>query len=232
MADRPVLTRRWSRLKIGCTIAAVVAGAFFLTLCYGFGSPVHWSDDIHGTVIDEESGMPVAGAAVCAKWLLAGFSGSEALALYKTAAVTDAQGRYVLRGMPVRVRPPLTWFGDDDPQLVVYKPGYIHRFIDNHYLLEREWPRSRYLRSAKRRCDWDGKSIPLERVKSPQQEGSTLESVYVYLLVGAGRMTPHEYPQVWYVLLEGHRRLPPAIRETTPDPQRTIDYFQRGGTIG
>ena len=50
--------------RLGCLVVVL----FAIALSYGFGSPVHYSDDIRFHVIDESTGKPLPGTAVLAIW--------------------------------------------------------------------------------------------------------------------------------------------------------------------
>ena len=216
------------RENIGCLIAIGIAGLLLLALSYGFGSPVHWSDDIRGTVIDEETGRPLGGAAIVAAWWLGGFSGSTAVVLYKTTAITAPDGTFTIKGMPPRVRPPLTWFRSYDPHLIVYRPGFNAQLLDNTPMAQFGYRGPFNLRTAKRRSYWDGKTIPLSRA-SPVDQAQAITTVEGYLHMQDIR--PNDYEAVWRVLAEGYKLLPAEARTNVGDPQQSIDYWRakKGG---
>jgi hypothetical protein len=81
--------------------------------------------EFHGQVVDAETGTPLSGAAVTVVWTRSGV-GIESHAsslLNAQETVTDVNGRFSLK-----VSSGLDWnplsTRDDDPRVVVYKPGY------------------------------------------------------------------------------------------------------------
>lgn len=223
--NRPPLSRR---KRIGCTIIVVLVALTLLWwLGYGFGSPVHYSDDIQGKVIDEDTGQPLAGVVVSAVWWLRTIGQGDAYIAYKAQAITNERGEYVLGGMPPRLRPPLTWFRNQDPIIRLYKPGYRTEDLDNTELSEFGWQGPFDKRSAKRRCFWDGKTVPLQPARTVDDEARAFRSAENF--AADHKMWPPQFGLLWSVLVKGYDRLPPDVREREQigDPREYIDYWTK-----
>jgi len=195
-------------------------------LLYGFVSPVSWSDPIHLTVIDEETGRPLPGVAVAAAWWVASLNGPHALQTYKAAAVTNARGQAVVRGMPARLRPPLTWYEVDDPDLYLYAPGYRAELLTNHglaggYAGPYDWI------SARRRCYWNNRVIPLERAATPERAAEALDGMRSFTSIN--KLWADEFPQLWQRMAAGWDALPHHVRREMglANPHDDIAYWRR-----
>lgn len=195
---------------------------FILALSYGFGSPVHYSDDIHFSVIDESSGKPLEGAAVLAIWWLRfGPSGNpQALSLYVTDGVSDAAGKVRLRGMNPRLRPPLYYFQASDPQLLVYRPGYRSTLLDNREIHGFEWNGPGDPGSARRRCYWQDKVVALEPQQTLIEAGDDLS--FAMSWAAGVKAYPPAFVDFWSVLAAGYQHLPPDARGSESNPQEWI----------
>lgn len=202
--------------RIGCGLTFL----FFLAASYGFRSPVHYSDPIQLKVIDEETGKPLPGVVAVALWQLDTID--LPLDIYKTEAVSDSGGNLHLAGMPLRIRPPLSWFKYWDPVIHIYKPGYRKDFLHNAMLAESV--RGAYdTLAVKRRCFWNGQTIPLERDKTPEQY---LDSFTSANYQRQRFVPPIRYPKFWHALVLGYQGLSPEQKEHADDPQPIIDYWK------
>lgn len=210
-SDRPR-----SRWKAGCIVAAVLA----LWASYGCGSPIHWSDDIRVTIIDEETGQPLPGVVAVAVWWIGSFNGSHNIIAYRAEAVSNANGEFVIDGMPLRIRPPLTWFKNDDPDIRLYKPGYRGELLNNAPLGQFGFD----TRSAKRSCYWNGKTVPLERAKTSERAVRALESTRLF--AHTSHLSPKDFPLFWNAIVAGYDGLPRAgqveYRRSRPSPHDEV----------
>ena len=104
---------------------AIVLGAVALGAC---GSPYYTSDAIEAWVVDAATGKPIEGAIVTASWQLLGFtldtggSRNNQLAVMETS--TDKNGRFQFPGF-TRINFRLEKLGDEDPRILIFKPGYL-----------------------------------------------------------------------------------------------------------
>lgn len=120
------------------------------------------AESIEAKVIDAETKQPLEGVVVTANWQLEqGTVGGNIQAgqLMVLEAVTDKEGRFSFPAWG----PKTAWQSflvNDDPQLLLFKPGYEYRRLFNRYTSDREL-RTRPLR----RSDWNGKMIELKRFK-------------------------------------------------------------------
>jgi hypothetical protein len=200
-------------------ITLIVLAVFVLAL-YGFSSPVNWSMPIRATVIDEETGKPIPGAAVAGIWWVASMAGPHAVVMFRATSGTDGRGKFHLSGMPPRVRPPLTWFQINDPDLFVYAPGYRTVRLTNLPLAP-SYAGPFDTRSPWRRSYWNGRVIALARANTSQERKEALSSMMSY--VEEGDMKPNEFPRLWESLAAGWDRLPPEVRDETFNPRQLID---------
>ena len=189
---------------------------------YGFTLPFAWSGPVRAAVIDERTAKPIGGAAIAAVWWVGSLDGSQSV-IHRESTITDAQGRFRLRGMGLRVRPPFTWFGAEDPVIYVYAPGYETERLDNVPLsgsaaaVPNWW-------SPRRRCFWDEKTIPLSPSESAQAELSSLD--YMRLVVGyPANLRADRHPGIWRVMEAGWKRLPRDVQMQNPtlDPALEIN---------
>jgi hypothetical protein len=212
-------TQRTVACSFGCALFLV----FLLALSYGFGSPVHYSDPIQFKVIDEETGKPLEGVAVIAVWQLESFIYRSKV--YKTEAVSDMDGDVRLEGMPMRIRPPLSWFNSSDPEIHIYKSGYKSSFFNNAALAGPGYVNGFDTRSAKRRSFWSGRTVAMVRDRTP---GEYLESFRAASSVPIDAdMRPTKYPKFWHALALGYQSLTSEQREHEGDPQETVDYWTK-----
>lgn len=214
---RRVLTRK-------TTIGLSIIGFLILAL-YGFSSPINWATSIRATVIDEETGKPIAGAAVAGVWSLNSLSGPHAVFTHKATAVTNERGQFVLRGMFPRPRLPLTWYTVHDPDIYIYAPGYRMAALDNFPLAGSyrgpfDW------RSARRRSFWHGRVIALPPARTHEEALETLGWMRSHL-AGTG-LKANDYPEIWLRLAAGWDQVPSHVRagSTVADPNTDLAYWR------
>jgi len=111
--------------------AVMVAAALFTTSAHA--QLTFKADAINGKVVDEETGEPLAGVIIVAKWTIeASFVGYDNELLNVMETVTDKDGNYGFPGWGPKLLPVLSYpftssdlFGKgDDPFVVYYKSGY------------------------------------------------------------------------------------------------------------
>jgi len=108
--------------------------AFALAAC---GSPYYTSDPIEAWVVDAETGKPIEGAIVVAHWQLRGAtldSGTRRNQLEVIETVTDRSGRFFIPGF-TKINYTLEELREEDPRIVVFKPGFSVAGGHSHYPL-------------------------------------------------------------------------------------------------
>lgn len=131
--------------------------------------PLYSAKAIHGTVVDDVTGQPLAGVIVVAQWeltreLVPGLvnkSYGDRLAIVETS--TDAQGRYEIAGWGPVPRPALMHLEHLDPSISFFTPGYYPWTVANEI-------RRSYSHDAVRASQWDGKTVRLRRFTGEPQE--------------------------------------------------------------
>ncbi|HEX3096534.1 MAG TPA: carboxypeptidase-like regulatory domain-containing protein, partial [Usitatibacter sp.] len=143
----------------------------------GAGSGFFSGEAVHGVITDAQTGEPIEGAVIVARWgslayqyRLEGSGYMQGEPLHVDEAVSDAKGRYAIRGWrrehPVAVRP------DDraDPLLALFKPGYEPLVVRNDAGRYRAGRDS----GGRRPSDWNGGTIRLKRWSGSLGEYATL----------------------------------------------------------
>lgn len=126
-------------------------------------SPIYWIAPIDARVVDAETGAPVKGANVIANWQLVtgSLDGERATGqLAVREATTNDQGEFHFDGF-VRVNPSMSHLRGQDPQLIVFKPGYEFQRIWNH-----RGSTHPLVVGFRRTAQVDGKEIKLTRLTS------------------------------------------------------------------
>src|SRR5882724_5458816 len=107
--------------------------ALALSAC---GSPYYTSDPIEAWVVDADTGQPIEGAVVTANWQLVGFSfdtgGRKLGQLEVMETETDKNGRFYFPGF-TKLNPGLDDLREEDPQILIFKPGYSYMRAANVY---------------------------------------------------------------------------------------------------
>lgn len=137
-----------------------------LTAC-ATGYPSHYSAEaIAAKVIDAETKQPLEGVIVTANWqLLGGIEGTYPVGqmqLLETLTGPDGVFRFPAWGPLKRPQGHLL---NDDPQLLLFKPGYEYRRLSNW--LEASWGK---LREPLRRSDWNGRTTEMKKFTDTSEE--------------------------------------------------------------
>jgi hypothetical protein len=161
------------KLAIGITLV------LFLPLLAFCHPPVYVAKDIRGQVVDEQTGQPLEGVIVVARWglreeVVPGFAYSDG-SLKIVEVVTDKNGRYFVAGWGPMPRPPFHFLDDADPELIIFKNQYDALGLSNE---TREQPNTATVRKSM----WDGQVLKLQRPKgTPEEQANRLSSAYTSL---------------------------------------------------
>jgi len=132
-----------------------------------------------GTIIDEETGKPIANAVVMIKWpIVGGYEGNTRGSIEVAESVTDAKGRYAIAGWVKKGRKEIAGAFLSKSNMVIYAAGY--------------WPEIKHTasydplpRGEAWEADWDGEAIelkPAHREKwSYEQKKEYLSAIESYL---------------------------------------------------
>ena len=165
------------RIKSSCLL--LVLGALLLQA--GAAAQTYSAKPIKATVVDANSGEPLAGVSVVAQWVLHGNGWNRVGDLELMEAVTDVDGSFHFPGWQGKT-PPMaglyrTRLGNADPELVFFKSGYKVRGVGNDLQPERLLDANH---TWQRYSDWDGKVIKLEKFNGNME---------VYTALAAGTLT-------------------------------------------
>jgi hypothetical protein len=152
-----------------------------LLLQAGAAAQTYSAKPIRATVVDADSGEPLAGVNVVAQWILHDNGWKRVGDLELLEAVTGADGSFRFPGWQGKT-PPMaglygTRLGNDDPALVLFKSGYKVRGVGNDLQPERLLDANH---TWQRYSDWDGKIIKLEKFNGNME---------VYTALAAGTLT-------------------------------------------
>ena len=160
-----------------CLLCALIA----LALQVPASAQSYSAKAIKATVVDADSGEPLAGVNVIAHWELQerGWGGAGDLELME--AVTDVNGTFVFPAWQGKTPPMAGLYrarlGNSDPALQLFKSGYNIRGLSNRLqpqrLLDENHTWDRY-------SDWDGKVIKLEKFNG---------NLEIYASIAAGTIT-------------------------------------------
>lgn len=123
------------------------------------------AEPITATIVDADSKQPLKDVIVVAHWQLVGGgsfvdSSGPAGELMVMEAVTDADGKFHFPGWG----PKYDFLGrmqNDDPQLIIFKPGYEYKVLSNEVITS-EIKDYQAVRSS----DWNKKTITLKKASS------------------------------------------------------------------
>jgi hypothetical protein len=125
--------------------------------------PLYSAKEIHGQIVDEETGQPLEGVVVVAEWKLysqgighGGHSGT----INTIEVLSDKEGKYFIPAWGPRPRPPFAYLDHLDPELKIFKSDYYPKDLSNEVLGS-----ANRNRSMVRSSDWDGKVIKLQRFR-------------------------------------------------------------------
>lgn len=146
-----LISKCWRRRRCRWIVVAVI-------LLATFWPPVYWATPIKGRVVDADTGEPIEGVVVMARWVFWGgiFHGDELGTAALMEDVTDAEGRYSFRWWLPRYRPPLHYFLHNDPRLTFFKDGYRIMSRSNSVFISRKYGLIRH-------SQWHTKTITLQR---------------------------------------------------------------------
>lgn len=157
------------RRTIGKKVALAAACVQFTGAMAGM--PVYTASPIDARVVDAQTGQPVAGASIIANWqLVTGSLDGERKRgqLEVKETTTDAEGRFHFDGF-TKPNPTLGELRDQDPQILIFKPGYRPKRITNDY-----GTRTPVLIGATRASQANGTTIGLQRYAAdPAEERQT-----------------------------------------------------------
>jgi hypothetical protein len=135
-------------------------------------SLVYSSKELHGQVVETETGQSVEGAVVVASWLLSPtIWGHEQYhkRLHIVETVTDAEGRFVIPAWGPKLLPPLTALDETNPRLAVFKSEYRPKFLSN----------KNKQTTTTLDADWNGQVVQLARFQSTtEEEARYIEAFY------------------------------------------------------
>ena len=110
--------------------------AILVSALCGCAAPMQYSSsEFSGQVIDKVTGAPVQGAVVVATWELSRprfFHGTLNRILHVSEAVTDENGRYILKAWGPKLRRPFWKLDVYDTGSLVFKPSYKFESIVGH----------------------------------------------------------------------------------------------------
>jgi hypothetical protein len=144
---------------------------------------------ISATVIDADSGAPVAGANVVAVWELedpvaAGIQGD----LEMLETVTGASGDFQFPGWGPKPVPSSAYPGsrltNNDPRIIVFKPGYVPQAVynDTHSSQLRD---PQEMGAPVRESQWNAKAIPIKKFDgNPRNYASSIHGVLSGVAIG------------------------------------------------
>lgn len=115
------------------------------------------AEPIEAWAIDAETKKPLEGVVVTANWqLTGGFEGGypKGQAMVMETA-TDAKGRFYFPGWGPKMHLPDRKLREDQPQIVLFKPGFRHRILTNTFRGGRYSGKS----------EWSGRAIELRPFK-------------------------------------------------------------------
>lgn len=146
------------RCSGGARWPIAVIGIMALNAC---GSPYYTSDPIEAWVVDAETGAPIDGAVVTANWQLVGVSfdtgGRKVGQLEVMETTTDKNGRFHFPGF-TKLNAGGGELREEDPQILIFKPGYSYMRLANQYPLGKEGDQG-----AHRHASFGGKTIKMKR---------------------------------------------------------------------
>ena len=146
---RTILGYRLSR--VARTTLWLVVGLYVVSTWPQF----YWATPILGKVVDAETGEPLEGVVVVARWSLGEWlHGNDVGSLAIMEDITNARGEYSFSWRVPRYRPFLTHL-IQDPKLIYFKYGYKHEIRVNGL-------RSRSHYSPIRTSDWHNAEIELD----------------------------------------------------------------------
>jgi hypothetical protein len=150
------MKRSWLLLLIACASSG----------CAGLPS-AYYADTNAGYVVDAQTNRPIPHANVVYQWLLQGGIEGHTFDLFHVEeAVTDDGGRYQIPSWGPIPRPSEGVLGDSDPEIFVFKSGYMPEILENESPIPgvrpNIKPRQDRLKEAARNSNWNGQTIRLK----------------------------------------------------------------------
>jgi hypothetical protein len=218
---------------LGVVAAALPAGAF--------PPPFYSAKDIRATVVNEETGDPLADVVVVALWELRQISGQPRL--HVAEAVTDARGNFHIPGWGPKPRPALAELAHRSPLLLLFKSGFVplrlhneararvERFVPNYRTMPTKQLREMIAwyhgspEDALQDCIWDGLTLQMEPFRG------TPERWLGYLQGIKHTVTRDDVPatvKLHKALLAEQRRFVEASPAMPLRPQASDFFFEIG----
>jgi hypothetical protein len=199
-------------------VLSLLSTLFALAAC---ATPLTYSaKEIHGQIVDAETGQPIEGAVVVAQWVLSHIgSGHYGKRLYIHETVTDKNGNYVIPAWGPKPRPPLTELVYRDPQILIFKSGYEPEGLENSNLQT----------DGVRASEWDGRVIQLKKSGGQiEKQARYLGSFFTSLGYGTSNVDWRNYPRMLLAVYAEKRRLQtlglePGRVASVPD----IEHFSK-----
>lgn len=167
-----------------CSVLALPACATPLT---------YSAKEIHGQIVDAETGEPIEGAVIVAQWILFEIGVGHRKRLHIEETVTDKGGHYVIPAWGPKPHPPFTELDREDPMLAIFKTGYAPLRLYNR--IDRS--------DSVRVSDWGGKVVRLKRTEGTLEEQAFRLSSFYGGLIGDHR-DPNEWRQYPRMLIAVH----------------------------
>ena len=131
-------------------------GIIFIVYSLAAFPPFYWAMPMQARVVDTDTGEPIEGAIVVARWILfGGFEGMDVGSMAIIETVTDKNGEFRFSWWGPRFRVPWGRIQDFDPGLIIYKEDYRFRYLTNSLNSSKGYSPIRW-------SDWDGKTIELK----------------------------------------------------------------------
>jgi len=137
-------------------VTALNAAKYLMTMITALAlnacdSPYYTSDPIEAWVVDADTGQPIEGAVVTANWQLVGFGfdtgGRKLGQLEVMETLTDKNGRFYFPGF-TKLNPGLDDLREEDPQILIFKPGYSYMRVANDYPIGKEASQGTHRKSS------------------------------------------------------------------------------------
>ncbi|SRR5712691_8041501 len=190
---------------------------------------------IAATVVDGDTGEPLEGVNVIARWMLEekrmGFSVGD-LDLMET--VTDKNGKFLFRAWEGKAPPTRTTLSDTStvqyetrlssgsPELIFFKVGYKPTRVGNYNYLSPEL-RDQY-HTWERSSDWSGKIIKMEKFKGSLENYSSLANG---TLSGLGNRIECAWKKIPFLLTALLREKERLEREGVRWPRNSLSSIER-----
>ncbi len=186
-----------------------------IILLQACASPIYYAKRTHGQIIDHETGQPLEGVIVVAKWVLlhktpGKYYHDTKLRIVET--LTDENGKYVVPGSPmIRLRP-FTELADRDPAISFFKKGYSPLFVQNSS--DRD--------TVIRESEWNGRVLKLKRFNGTNRKyANSIDVLFNYDKSDwcfVPKLSQALYEEVKRLNSEGfYSVLLPKVPDTMPD---------------